>query len=101
QSQFDTNNITLTVLANNGQPPIINPITLPVVADGRTLSFTAYGVAPSVNGSPVALTYSLASGAPAGASINAQTGLFTWTPSEQNSIAPGTYTVTVVAAETN
>ncbi len=102
QSQYDTHVITLTVDANSGQAPIINPLTLPTIADGTTLSFTAFGVAPTSGGTTVPLTYSLASGAPTGASIsNAQTGQVTFSPSEANSQQPGTYTLTVVATETN
>jgi cyclophilin family peptidyl-prolyl cis-trans isomerase len=103
QFQFDTHEVTLTVLANdnNGtQAPIINPITLPPVADGTTSTFTAYAVAPTLNGSTVPLTYSLGSGSPAFASI-AQTGVVTLTPSNGNNQPPGTYTLTVQAAETN
>ena len=39
------------------------------------------------------LTFSLDPGAPAGASINASTGVFTWTPTEAQ--GPGVYTLTV------
>ena len=39
------------------------------------------------------LTFSLDAGAPAGASIDANSGVFTWTPSEAQ--GPGTYDVTV------
>ena len=43
------------------------------------------------------ITYSLGPGAPAGASIDAQSGLFTWTPDPYSST--GTYSITVVATD--
>lgn len=43
------------------------------------------------------LTYSLAVGAPPGASIDATTGVFTWTPTETQ--GPGTYTLTIKVAD--
>ena len=42
---------------------------------------------------PNILTYSLGAGAPAGASINPTTGVFTWTPTEAQ--GPGNYSITV------
>ena len=45
------------------------------------------------------LTFSLDSGSPAGATIDALTGLFTWTPSEQQ--GPGEYQVTVRVTDDN
>ncbi len=102
KGQFDTNLITLTVLPNaSSQPPVVNPISLPVVPDGTTLTFTAFATAPSPDGNPVALTYSLAAGAPTGASVNAQTGQVTWTPAQANGQGPGLYNLTVQATETN
>jgi hypothetical protein len=67
------------------------------VGDGNALSFTV--ATQGGNGSPA--IFSLGTAVPAGASINSQTGLFTWTPSEAIGIAPGVYTVTVRAAQTN
>src|SRR5262249_14884620 len=62
-------------LTNNtsvSHPPIvINPIGPQTVVDRGTLSFTVS--TQGGNGSPI--TFSLGSGAPAGASINSQTGL--------------------------
>lgn len=76
-------------------PPVINSISPQTVANGTMLQFTVMASSPT--GAPV--TYSLGPGAPAGASINPQTGQFTWTPSEANGIAPGVYNVTVTATE--
>src|SRR5206468_3958009 len=44
------------------------------------------------------VTYSLDPGAPAGAGINPQTGLFSWTPGFDK--GPGVYSVTVRASDT-
>ncbi len=43
------------------------------------------------------LTYSLGSGAPAGATIDAATGLFQWTPSETQ--GPGAYTIAITVTD--
>ena len=69
--------------------------------DGSTLSLTISPTDPLVGGSPAPLTYGLGAGAPGDASINAQTGAFTWTPSEFNGQAPGDYNIPVVVTETN
>ena len=65
-----------------GQPPAIIPISSQTVTDGNPLSVT---VTAQVSGG-VPLAYSLGAGAPSGANINAQTGLFTWTPSETKTL---------------
>jgi hypothetical protein len=72
----------------------VNAIASQTVADGGTLTFAV----TSTNPDSLPLTYSLASGAPSGASVAAQTGQFTWTPSEFNGIAPGAYGFTVQSA---
>ena len=79
------------------QPPVIGAIGTQGVNDGGTLSYAVKAI--SSDGSP--LTFSLAAGAPAGATINAQTGLITWTPSENNGQAPGTYSFTVTVAQSD
>lgn len=104
---------TITVnLADNGTPPlatsasfvlhVVPPNTPPVlaaipdqaVAEGSLLSFTASAVDPDAGQT---VTYSLASGAPSGASIHPSTGVFSWTPSEAQ--GPGVYTITVRATD--
>jgi len=71
----------------------INAIGPQTVADGSTLTFTVTANNPG----SAPLTFSLTAGAPVGAGINAQTGLFTWMPSELIGIAPGVYDITVQA----
>jgi hypothetical protein len=46
---------------------------------------------------PRMFTYGLGPGAPPGASINAATGVFTWTPTEAQ--GPGTYNMSAIATE--
>ena len=87
------NQVTLVV---GTAPPIINTIGPESVNDGSALSFTITAQSPL--GAPLA--FALGIGAPAGAGINAQTGTFTWTPSENNGIAPGVYVFNVSATDT-
>jgi hypothetical protein len=71
--------------------PVLAAIGNKVIVEGNLLSFTA---SASDSDTPAqALTFSLDSGAPAGASINASSGAFTWTPTESQ--GPGVYSVTV------
>jgi len=69
---------TVNVMVNPvNDPPTLAPIGNKTVEVGNTLAFTAVG---SDIDSPT-LTYSLGATAPAGATISAATGAFTWTPS--------------------
>ena len=81
---------TLTILDND--PPVLDPITAKTVNEGTALSFTA--TLPS-GGRPV--TFSLDSGAPAAASIDPASGLFTWTPGEAR--GPDVYPITIRATD--
>jgi hypothetical protein len=100
---FDSNNIS--VLLNDGdwppgtfnEPPVLAPIGNKSANPGRALTFTASATDP--DGPPSALTFSLA-GAPAGASINAATGAFTWTPTPDDAGRQFTFTVRVTDAGT-
>jgi|GEM_PF-1379179 len=75
-------------------PPNLNSIGDQSVNEGSTLSLTASASDPEGK----AIAYSLAAGAPAGASIHSTTGVFTWTPTEAQ--GPGTYSITVRATDT-
>ena len=81
--------------ANSGPqpnvPPVLDPIGNRSVVGGNTLAFIA--TATDTNLPPQTLTFSLDPGAPVGASINAVSGAFTWTPTPAQT--PGTNTVTV------
>ena len=77
-NQTDNEVVEITVTnaggGGNDQPPTLNPIGQQSVEESVALSFTV--TATDDNGSP---TLS-ASGVPSGASFNANTGLFQWTP---------------------
>src|SRR5262249_28012646 len=82
---------TLTVLVHEvNRPPLLAPIGNQSVDEQSTLSFTVSATDPDLpaNG----LSYSLV-GAPAGASIDPTTGVFSWTPSEAQ--GANSYPVTV------
>jgi hypothetical protein len=68
----------LKALMPQNSPPVLAAIGNKTVDEGLQLSFTA--TASDVNGG--ALTFSLDAGAPAGATINPTTGVFSWTPGE-------------------
>ena len=90
----DTQTLTITVLEVN-RPPLLDPIGPRSIQQGTSLTFTVAGSDPDIP--PNALVYSLGDGAPAGAVIDPDTGVFTWTPS--NSQGPGVYPVTVLASD--
>ncbi len=70
--------------------PVLSPIGNKTVDAGTLLTFTA---SATDDGKPTGiLEYSLL-GAPTGASINAETGEFTWTPTEAQ--GPGIYTFSI------
>jgi uncharacterized delta-60 repeat protein len=71
--------------------PILASIGNQSVNEGSLLTFTA-GVSDA-DVPANTLTFSLDAGAPSGASIDANSGVFTWTPSEAQ--GPGTFNITV------
>ncbi|WP_107942767.1 putative Ig domain-containing protein [Metasolibacillus fluoroglycofenilyticus] len=85
----DSESITVTVNEVNAAP-ILAAIGNKTVDEESMLTFTASAM--DVDLPENSLTYSLV-GAPAGASINAMTGMFTWTPTEAQ--GPGSYTFAV------
>lgn len=89
QTDGNTALISITVNAVN-DAPILAPIGNKSVTKPETLQFTAIATDPE--SPPEILTFSLVE-PPAGASINASSGEFSWTPGE--SIAAGDYTVIV------
>ena len=84
-------NNTATDVNIVGVPPVLEPIGNQNVNEGVTLTFTA--TATDGNAPPEILTFSLDAGAPSGASIDGNSGVFNWTPTEAQ--GPGVYTVTV------
>jgi PKD repeat protein len=87
-SDFET--ITIAVSEVNAAP-VLAAIGDKSVAEGAALSFTAS--ATDADHPPNALTFSLDSGAPAGAAIDASSGAFSWTPDEAQ--GPGSHPVTI------
>src|SRR5262245_40094946 len=74
-----TQSFTVTVNDVNNAP-VLAAIANQTINEGATLSLTVSATDPDVPANT--LTYSLDPGAPAGASINASIGVFTWTTSE-------------------
>jgi len=72
------------------QPPVLSAIGNKTVNESTLLSFTATATDPDAGQTR---TFSLGSGAPAGATINSSTGAFSWTPTEAQ--GPGSYPITV------
>ncbi|MGZ5544762.1 MAG: lamin tail domain-containing protein, partial [Limisphaerales bacterium] len=81
-------------LSGANQPPVLNAISDQTVTEQTLLQLTAHATDPD---SGQTIEYSLGVGSPAGAAINPTTGVFTWTPSEQQ--GPGSYQVTVLATD--
>jgi YVTN family beta-propeller protein len=73
------------------RPPVLELIRNKSVDEGETLVFTATATDTDVPTNT--LTFSLEAGAPSGASIDGDTGEFTWTPTEVQ--GPGVHSVTV------
>ncbi|WP_146216155.1 putative Ig domain-containing protein, partial [Nitrospira lenta] len=86
--------VTITVAEVN-VAPVWGMITDKMVNEGSLLTFTAAATDADVPAQFV--TYSLAAGAPAGAAIDATTGVFSWTPTEAQ--GPNVYTLTVNATD--
>jgi len=87
-------NVYFTVNAGN-HAPTITAIADKVVVETNLLSFTVS--ATDTDTPPQILTYSLGTGAPAGASINSSNGLFTWTPPA--GYAPRTNQISVIVTD--
>lgn len=84
----------MTINSTNS-PPVLDPIGDKAVDELTQLVFTATATDPDVPGQT--LSYSLGPGAPAGASIDPLTGVFTWAPTEAQ--GPGSYPVKVIVTD--
>src|SRR5205823_5723823 len=83
---------TLTITVNEvNTAPVLAHIGNKTVDEGNLLTFVA--TANDANVPAQVLTFTLDPGAPAGASIDPVTGLFTWTPIEAQ--GPSTNSVTI------
>src|SRR5207249_3403657 len=78
-AQSDAKSFSVTVTEVNSTP-VLASIGNRSVSEGTLLTFTASASDPDIPSQ--ALTFSLDAGAPAGATINAANGVFTWTPTE-------------------
>ncbi len=74
--------------------PTLAAIPNATVNEGSLFTFVAQGSEP---GSGTTLSYSLGAGAPAGASINSSTGVFSFTPSA----APASFSITIKVQDNN
>lgn len=82
------------VVAGGNLPPVLAAIPPQTVAEQSLLTFTAHATDPDAGQK---LTYSLGLDAPAGAALDADTGVFTWTPSEEQ--GPGSYSFALRALD--
>jgi hypothetical protein len=90
---FETITITVNEVDGENQCPIVEPITSRTVTEGETISFTVVASDPENE----TLVFALGPGAPAGAQIHPLTGLFMWTPTDDQA---GTYTITFQVRDT-
>ncbi|MDH5641357.1 MAG: putative Ig domain-containing protein, partial [Nitrospira sp.] len=83
---------TITITVNEvNKAPVLDPIGNQTVNEGELLSFIISGSDSDLSPQPSVLTYS-ATGLPLGATFDAITREFVWTPSETQ--GPGSYQVT-------
>lgn len=81
--------VSITVLAPAGAPPVLDPIGAKSVAEGELLTFTVSGSDADLD----PLTFS-AGALPAGAAFSAATRTFTWTPGyDQAGVHPVTFSL--------
>jgi methyl coenzyme M reductase subunit C len=112
-AQSPSTNVIAVIVADTGAPsltatqrftaivtdlnraPSLTAISDQVANEGSLLTFTAS--ATDSDQPPQALTFSLGAGAPEGAAIGANSGVFTWTPSELQ--GPATNIVTIIVTD--
>ncbi|WP_221391117.1 N,N-dimethylformamidase beta subunit family domain-containing protein [Dyadobacter sp. NIV53] len=83
----DEEEVKITVSDPPNQPPVLTPIGQKTATVGQALGFTATATDPDAGQSK---TFSLTGNVPGGATINASTGVFSWTPT-----TAGPFTITV------
>lgn len=76
---------------DTNNPPVLAPVSDQTVNEQTLLTFTASATDPDKTGE--ILTFTLDPGAPAGAGIDPNSGVFNWTPGE--GLGPGVYTITI------
>lgn len=85
----------LPVGGGMNQNPVIAQISAQTTVQGQELRFSVQ--ASDQDTPPQKLTYALVAGAPAGAAIDADSGVFSWTPSTVQ--GPGTFVITVMVSD--
>jgi len=83
------------VVVKSNTPPVLSPIPNITINAGDLLNLTC--AATDLDCPPNAVTFSLGSGAPAGAAIAPASGLLTWTPTAWQ--APSTNLIAVIATD--
>jgi hypothetical protein len=78
--QLSANVSFKVIVLDQNEPPVLPPIEDRITSEGRLLNITAAATDPDLP--PQRLLYSLGSGAPTGASIDPNTGVFSWRPSD-------------------
>jgi hypothetical protein len=89
-----SNSINFVNGSSANHPPVLQPIANQVADEGRELRITLQASDPDAGQT---LKYSLGSNVPAGATINTNTGVFTWTPTASQ--APSTNQITLIVTD--
>jgi hypothetical protein len=90
----DSETFTITVAANRA--PMLDPIAPKEVAEGSELTFTAIATDPDGN----QITFALdPDQSPAGATIDPASGIFRWTPTEEQGGQAQPFTVRILAID--
>lgn len=92
----DNNGVHFQRYAEANQAPTLAAIGDKSGPELQSISFTAAATESLLNFGDT-VTYSLDAGAPAGATISAATGNFSWTPTEAQ--GPGSYSITIRATD--
>ncbi|HMP84040.1 MAG TPA: PQQ-dependent sugar dehydrogenase [Verrucomicrobiota bacterium] len=83
--------VAASVPGDENAPPSLDPIPNQEIPEGSTLSITNAATDDGV------FTFSLDAGAPNGADIDSDTGVFTWTPTEEQ--GPSTNSISVIVTD--
>ena len=94
-SLTDAETFNIVVAEVNVAPVLANVPATATIPEEVAYSFTATATDDDIP--PQTLVFSLGSGAPAGTAIDASTGVFTWTPAEDQ--GPGVYTFDVIVTD--
>ncbi len=89
-----TQNVTIIVEAPN-LLPVLEPISDQTANEGELLTFPILASDP--NGASQTLTFQIGAGAPEGAGIDPVTGVFSWTPAENQ--GPGSFQIGVIVTD--